>query len=178
MRLARPGAAQIPSGWRPKRSAKARLASSAPSVRSRRSVDIAPYLLDRAGLVSSTNRTMVDQPSKHSTPPGARPTENTCTTSLYRRFPSRAVLVVHRAVGVGGLMEVMQLRRPLCRDHHFHFFLVPSTRSPARPGMGHPRWHQGPLRFLGIVMPSMDFDKKLRPRKKRHAGPERPWTCV
>src|SRR5512132_4270272 len=135
MRVARPGAAQIPSRWRPKRSAKARLASSAPSVRSRRSVDIAPYLLDRAGLVSSTNRTMVDPPSKHSNPPGARPTENTCTTSLYRRFPSRAVLVVHRAVGVGGLMEVMQLRRPLCRDHHFHF-LVPSTRSPVRPGMG------------------------------------------
>src|SRR4029453_4648900 len=132
MRLARPGAAQIPSGWQPKRSAKARLASSAPSVRSRRSVDIAPYLLDRAGLVSSTNRTMVDPPSKHSNPPGARPTENTCTTSLYRRFP---VLVVHCAVGVGGLMEVMQVRRPLCRDHHFHF-LGPSTRSPVPPGMG------------------------------------------
>jgi len=101
-------------------------------VGSRRSVDIAPYLLDRAGLVSSTNRTMVDPPSKHSNPPGARPTENTCTTSLYRRFP---VLVVHCAVGVGGLMEVMQLRRPLRRDHHFQF-LVPSTRSPVRPGMG------------------------------------------
>jgi hypothetical protein len=30
--------------------------------------------------------------------------------------------------------------------------------------MGHPRWQQqGAFRFLGIVRPTMDFDKKLRP---------------
>jgi hypothetical protein len=57
-------------------------------------------------------------------------------------------------------MEVMQrLRRPPRRDHHFHL-LVPSTFA-STPGMGHPRWHQGALRFLGIVRLTMDFDKKL-----------------
>src|SRR6266545_5266221 len=134
MRLARPGAAQIPSGWRPKRSAKAPLASSARSVRFRRSVDITPI------PPGPCEPGVVDE-ADHGRPavgeafglPGTRPTENTCTTWSYPRFPSRAVLVVHRAVGVRHLMKVMQLiRRPACRDHHLHLLCLPRVRTCAR----------------------------------------------
>ena len=60
-------------------------------------------------------------------------------------------------------MKVMQLmRRPPRRDHHFPPPLPP-TRSHVCPREGHPRGHQIALRFLGILRPTMHFDKKLRP---------------